>query len=149
MCRHSGLLLQSRTILKVSRYWNKFVCLFFLAESAAQQSEKTSMFFWTRRASTRYFTVDVAWPYIQIKVLLALQGKGAAKLKTKYRELQACRFSIALKALCGLKSPKGQLISECLLIILNFPKKQQKISALEYKKWSNQQNKGTLLSYLI
>ena len=34
---------------------------------------------------------------------------------------------------------KGQLISECLFDILNFPKNQQKnrqISAPEYKKWS-------------
>ena len=41
---------------------------------------------------------------------------------------------------------EGQLILECLFDILNFPKKQRKIwqiSALEYKKWSNQQNKGT------
>ena len=43
---------------------------------------------------------------------------------------------------------KGQLISECLFDILNFPKKQQKngkYSAPESKKWSNQQNKGTFL----
>ena len=43
---------------------------------------------------------------------------------------------------------KGQLISESLFDILNFPKKQRKIwqiSALEYKKFSNQQNKGTFL----
>ena len=43
---------------------------------------------------------------------------------------------------------KGQLISECLFGVLNFPKNQQKIwqiSALETKKWSNQQSKGTLL----
>ena len=41
---------------------------------------------------------------------------------------------------------KGQLISECLFDILNFPKNQRKIwkiSALEYKKRSNQLNKGT------
>ena len=39
---------------------------------------------------------------------------------------------------------KGQLISECLLGVLDFPKKQRKIlqlSALEFKKWSNQQSK--------
>ena len=29
---------------------------------------------------------------------------------------------------------KGQLISECLFDILNFPKNKRKISALEYKK---------------
>ena len=43
---------------------------------------------------------------------------------------------------------KGQLISECLFDILDFPKKQRKIwqiSALESEKWSNQQNKGTFL----
>jgi hypothetical protein len=40
---------------------------------------------------------------------------------------------------------KGQLISECLFDILNFPKNQQKIwqiSALEYKKWSNHKIKA-------
>ena len=45
-------------------------------------------------------------------------------------------------------SIQGQLISECLFDILNFPKHQWKfwqISTLEYKKWSNQQNKGTFL----
>ena len=39
----------------------------------------------------------------------------------------------------------GQLISECLLDVLNFPKKQQKnwqISALEYKKWLNHKIKA-------
>ena len=38
---------------------------------------------------------------------------------------------------------KGQLISECILGVLNFPKTQRKIwqiSALETKKWSNQQS---------
>ena len=43
---------------------------------------------------------------------------------------------------------KGQLISECLFDDLNFPKNQRKIwqiSALETKKWSNQQSKGTFL----
>ena len=43
---------------------------------------------------------------------------------------------------------KGQLISECLLGVIDFPKNQQKswqISALESKKWSNQQSKGTFL----
>ena len=41
---------------------------------------------------------------------------------------------------------KGQLISECLFDFVNFPKKQRniwQISALVYKKWSKQQNKGT------
>ena len=43
---------------------------------------------------------------------------------------------------------KGQLISECLLGVIDFPKKQRKIwqiSALESKKWSNQQSKSTFL----
>ena len=43
---------------------------------------------------------------------------------------------------------KGQLISEWLFDVLNFPKKQHKIwwiSALESKKWLNQKDKGTLL----
>ena len=41
---------------------------------------------------------------------------------------------------------QGQLISECLLGVQNFPNNQRKIwqiSAQETKKWSNQQNKGT------
>ena len=40
---------------------------------------------------------------------------------------------------------KGQLISECLLGVIDFPKQQQqqKKSALETKKWSNQQSKST------
>ena len=41
---------------------------------------------------------------------------------------------------------KGQLISECLLGVIDFPKNQRKIwqiSALESKKWSNQQSKST------
>ena len=42
---------------------------------------------------------------------------------------------------------KGQLISECPLDVLDFPKKQKnkksQISALESKKWRNQQNKAT------
>ena len=40
---------------------------------------------------------------------------------------------------------KGQLISECLFDVLNFPKNQRKIwqiSALEYKKWSNHKIKA-------
>ena len=48
------------------------------------------------------------------------------------------------------KKSKGQLISECLFDILNFAKNQRKIwqiSALEYRKGSNQQNKGTFLWY--
>ena len=43
---------------------------------------------------------------------------------------------------------KGQLISECLLGVIDFPKNQRKIwqiSALESKKWSNQQSKSTFL----
>ena len=42
-------------------------------------------------------------------------------------------------------SIKGQLISECLFDVLNFPKKQPKIwqiSALESKKWSNHKIKA-------
>ena len=45
---------------------------------------------------------------------------------------------------------KGQLILECLLGVINFPKSQRKIwqiSALETKKWSNQQSKGNCLWY--
>ena len=47
---------------------------------------------------------------------------------------------------------KGQLISECIFNVLNFPKKNTyaknwQISALESKKWCNQQNKGTFLQY--
>ena len=40
---------------------------------------------------------------------------------------------------------KGQLISECLFDVLNFPKNQRKIwqiSALESKKWSNHKIKA-------
>ena len=40
---------------------------------------------------------------------------------------------------------KGQLISECLFGVLNFPKKHQRIwqiSALESKKWSNHKIKA-------
>ena len=43
---------------------------------------------------------------------------------------------------------KGQLISDRLFDILSFPKNQRKtwqISALEYKKLSNDQNKVTFL----
>ena len=43
------------------------------------------------------------------------------------------------------KSIKGQLISECLFDVLNFPKNQRKIwqiSALESKKWSNHKIKA-------
>ena len=40
---------------------------------------------------------------------------------------------------------EGQLISECLFDNLKFSKKTTQNSALEYKKWSNQQNKGTFL----
>ena len=45
-----------------------------------------------------------------------------------------------LKAQLANVNPKGQLISECLFDVLNFPKNQRKIwqiSALESKKWSN------------
>ena len=51
-----------------------------------------------------------------------------------------CSHSLGL----FLKILKGQLISECLLSVLDFPKNQRKfwqISALESKKWSNQQSK--------
>ena len=44
-----------------------------------------------------------------------------------------------------LEPAKGQLISECLFDVLNFPKKQRKIwqiSALESKKWSNHKIKA-------
>ena len=43
---------------------------------------------------------------------------------------------------------KGQLNSECLLGVIDFPWNQRKIwqiSALESKKWSNQQSKSTFL----
>ena len=43
---------------------------------------------------------------------------------------------------------KGQLFSECIFDVLNFPKNQQKIwqiSTLETKEWSNQQSGGTFL----
>ena len=40
---------------------------------------------------------------------------------------------------------KGQLISKWPFDVLNFPKKQGKISALGTKKRWNQQNKGTFL----
>ena len=46
------------------------------------------------------------------------------------------------------KAAKGQLILECLLGVIDFPKNQRKflqISALESKKWSNQQSKSTFL----
>ena len=48
----------------------------------------------------------------------------------------------------GALSSKGQLISECLWGVIDFPKNQQKIwqiSAQESKKWSNQQSRDTLL----
>ena len=47
---------------------------------------------------------------------------------------------------CVWTSCKGQIISECLLGVENFPNNHRKIwqiSAQETKKWSNQQNKGT------
>ena len=43
---------------------------------------------------------------------------------------------------------KGQLISKCLFGVIVWTKKPTKnltISALEFKKWWNQQNKGTFL----
>ena len=43
---------------------------------------------------------------------------------------------------------KGQLISECLFCVINFPKNKEniwQISAQESKKWPNQQNKDTFL----
>ena len=43
------------------------------------------------------------------------------------------------------KKAKGQLISELLFCVFNFPKKKRCISALESKNWSNQKDKGTLL----
>ena len=57
-------------------------------------------------------------------------------------------FNSPLACGCGNCFYKGQLILECLFDVLNFAKKQQKIwqiSALESKKCSNQQNKGTFL----
>ena len=48
--------------------------------------------------------------------------------------------------------PKGQLISECFLGVIDFPKNQQKIweiSALESKKWSNQKSKSTFLQFMF
>jgi hypothetical protein len=51
----------------------------------------------------------------------------------------------------GLFTTKGQLISEWIFGVFNFPKKQHKIwwiSALESKKWSNQKDKGTLLCWI-
>ena len=36
----------------------------------------------------------------------------------------------------AIESGTGQLISECLFGVLNFPKNQRKISAPESKKWS-------------
>ena len=47
-----------------------------------------------------------------------------------------------------IREAKGQLISEWLVDVLNFPKKPRKIwwiSALESKKRSNKKDKGTLL----
>ena len=48
----------------------------------------------------------------------------------------------------GIIENKGQLISDCPLGVIDFPKNQRNIwqvSALESKKWSNQQNKSTFL----
>ena len=50
----------------------------------------------------------------------------------------------------SVKHAKGQLISEWIFGVFNFPKKTMQkfdeISALESKKWFNQRDKGTLLS---
>ena len=59
-----------------------------------------------------------------------------------------CYSLIWAKLLSSVKRTKGQLIPECLLGVINFPKKQRKIwqiSALKSKKWSNQQSKSTFL----
>ena len=61
---------------------------------------------------------------------------------------EACKSSISNVSKTFIKiekwnKPKFQNV---FLIFLNFPKNQPKIwqiSALEYKKWSNQKNKGT------
>ena len=51
------------------------------------------------------------------------------------------------------KVGKGQWISECLLGVIDFPEKNNEkiwqISALESKKWSNQQSKSTFLLNMI
>ena len=50
------------------------------------------------------------------------------------------------------KVGKGQWISECLLGVIDFPRKKRKIwqiSALGSKKWSNQQSKSTFLLNMI
>ena len=47
-----------------------------------------------------------------------------------------------------LQETKGQLISECICGVLNFPKNQRKIweiSVIETKKYSNQHSEGTFL----
>ena len=57
-----------------------------------------------------------------------------------FRKSEICLFKVSIT--------KGQLISECLLGVIDFPKNQRKIwqiSALESKKWSNQQSKSTFL----
>ena len=43
---------------------------------------------------------------------------------------------------------KGQLTSEWLFGVINFPKYQPKISALESKEWSNQKGKDTILCWI-
>ena len=47
---------------------------------------------------------------------------------------------------------KGQLISECLLGVIDFPKNQQEIlqiSVLESKKWSNHRMKHTIIHFKL
>ena len=66
-------------------------------------------------------------------------------LRTDIRKAEKLRREIELRA---EEATTGQLISECLLGFIDFPKKQRKflqISALESKKWSNQQSKSTFL----
>ena len=76
-------------------------------------------------------------PNIKVSPLLIVAA-AAGKRRSKGR----IQFDI------GLLPDKGQLISECRLGVIDFPKKQRKfwqISAIESKKWSNQQSEGTFL----
>ena len=70
----------------------------------------------------------------------------------KHGRLQSfCRYG-TFWIMATTLEPKGQLVSECLFGILNFPKKQRKIwqiSAIETKKWSNQESKGTFLYVIL
>ena len=43
--------------------------------------------------------------------------------------------------------PKGQLISESLFAVFNFPKENNENFDKFLRMWSNQQNKGTFLKY--